>query len=87
MNFLGLIIAVTTFLVIGIFHPIVIKSEYHFGVKCWWVFLISGIAFIVASLFTDNDEQRQRVKKGWFPMNPKRKEEYEKFTLKIKNKD
>lgn len=22
-------------------------------------------------------EQRQRVKKGWFPMNPKRKEEYE----------
>ena len=108
MNFIGLIIAVTTFLVIGIFHPIVIKSEYHFGVKCWWVFLISGIAFIVASLFTDNDilspvlgvigcsclwsilevfEQRQRVKKGWFPMNPKRKEEYDKFTLKIKNKD
>ena len=108
MNFIGLIIAVTTFLVIGIFHPIVIKSEYYFGVKCWWVFLISGIAFIVASLFTDNDilspvlgvvgcsclwsileifEQRKRVKKGWFPMNPKRKEEYDKFTLKIKNKD
>ena len=21
-------------------------------------------------------EQRQRVKKGWFPMNPKRKDEY-----------
>ena len=31
MNFTGLIIAVTTFLVIGLFHPIVIKSEYHFG--------------------------------------------------------
>ena len=55
MNFLGLIIAVTTFLVIGIFHPIVIKSEYYFGVKCWWVFLISGLAFIIASLFTDNE--------------------------------
>jgi hypothetical protein len=100
MNFLGLIIAVTTFLVIGIFHPIVIKSEYYFGVKCWWAFLISGIAFIVASLFTDNEilspvlgvvgcsclwsilevfEQRQRVKKGWFPMNPKRKHEYQKI--------
>ena len=97
MNLLGLIIAVTTFLVIGIFHPIVIKSEYYFGVKCWWAFLISGIAFIVASLFTDNEilspvlgvvgcsclwsilevfEQRQRVKKGWFPMNPKRKDDY-----------
>ena len=103
MNFLGLIIAVTTFLVIGIFHPIVIKSEYYFGVKCWWVFLISGIAFIVASLFTDNEilspvlgvvgcsclwsilevfEQRQRVKKGWFPMNPKRKHEYENVKIK-----
>ena len=22
-------------------------------------------------------EQRKRVKRGWFPMNPKRKEEYE----------
>ena len=103
MNFLGLIIAVTTFLVIGIFHPIVIKSEYYFGVKCWWAFLISGIAFIVASLFTDNEilspvlgvvgcsclwsilevfEQRQRVKKGWFPMNPKRKHEYENVKIK-----
>lgn len=98
MNFLGLIIAVTTFLVIGIFHPIVIKSEYYFGVKCWWAFLISGIIFIVASLFTENEilspvlgvigcsclwsileifEQRERVRKGWFPMNPKRKEDYE----------
>ena len=51
MNFLGLIIAVATFLVIGVFHPIVIKSEYHLGTRCWWVFLVAGIAFIVASLF------------------------------------
>ncbi len=99
MNFIGLIIAVVTFLVIGIFHPIVIKSEYHFGVKCWWVFLVSGILFIVASLLVENQiastilgvigcsclwsileifEQRQRVLKGWFPKNPKRKEDYEK---------
>ena len=91
MNFLGLIIAVATFLVIGIFHPIVIKSEYHLGTRCWWVFLVAGVAFIVASLFTANDvlspilgvvgcsclwsilelfEQKKRVERGWFPMNP-----------------
>ena len=98
MNFLGLIIAIATFLVIGIFHPIVIKSEYHFGTRCWWIFLIVGIAFIAASLFTTNDilspvlgvvgcsglwsilelfEQKKRVERGWFPMNPKRKKEYQ----------
>ena len=98
MNFLGLIIAIATFLVIGIFHPIVIKSEYHFGTRCWWIFLIVGIAFIVASLFTSNDivspvlgvvgcsclwsilelfEQKKRVERGWFPMNPKRSKEYQ----------
>ena len=49
MNFTGLIIAVTTFLVIGLFHPIVIKSEYFFGTKCWWVFALTGVAFITAS--------------------------------------
>ena len=97
MNFSGLIIAVTTFLVIGVFHPIVIKTEYHFGVRCWWVFLVAGIAFIVASLFAANDvlspvlgvvgcsclwsilelfQQKKRVERGWFPMNPKRKDEY-----------
>ena len=94
MNFSGLIIAVTTFLVIGVFHPIVIKAEYHLGTRCWWAFLLAGIAFIVASLFTANDvllgvvgcsclwsilelfQQKKRVEKGWFPMNPKRKDEY-----------
>lgn len=34
MNYSGLIIAIITFLVIGLFHHIVIKSEYHFGVRC-----------------------------------------------------
>lgn len=54
MNYLGVIIAVVTFLVIGVFHPIVIKAEYYFGVKCWWVFAVAGVAFIVASLFFSN---------------------------------
>lgn len=99
MNFIGLIIAVVTFLVIGIFHPIVIKGEYYFGTKCWWWFLVIGIMFVAASLYVENQivstilgvvgcsclwsileifEQRDRVLKGWFPMNPKRKSEYEK---------
>lgn len=97
MNFTGLIIAVITFLVIGLFHPIVIKGEYHFGTRCWWVFALAGIAFIAASLVVEDGivspvlgvvgcsclwsileifEQKERVEKGWFPMNPKRKAEY-----------
>ena len=50
MNFLGLIIGVAAFLMIGMFHPIVIKAEYHFGTKCWWVFLLAGLAAAVGSL-------------------------------------
>ena len=97
MNYSGLVIAVITFLVIGVFHPIVIKGEYYFGTRCWWVFLLAGIAFIVASLLVSDNmlspilgvvgcsclwsileifEQKERVKKGWFPKNPKRKDEY-----------
>ena len=97
MNFTGLIIAVITFLVIGLFHPIVIKGEYYFGTRCWWVFALAGIAFIAASLVVEDVivspvlgvvgcsclwsiieifEQKERVEKGWFPMNPKRKAEY-----------
>lgn len=54
LNFIGLIIAVVTFLVIGLFHPLVIKGEYYFGVKCWWAFLIAGILFIAGSLIVGN---------------------------------
>lgn len=50
MNYIGIITAAVSFLVIGIFHPVVIKSEYHFGTKCWWWFLIAGLGFIGASL-------------------------------------
>ena len=46
MNFSGLLVGLATFLIIGLFHPIVIKSEYHFGVRCWWVFLLVGIALL-----------------------------------------
>ena len=55
MSFYGIIIGVLSFLIIGIFHPIVIKCEYHFGKKIWPVFLISGIIFIVASIYLNNE--------------------------------
>ncbi|MBR6527745.1 MAG: DUF4491 family protein [Lachnospiraceae bacterium] len=34
MNWSGILLAVITFLVIGIFHPIVIKCEYYFSDRC-----------------------------------------------------
>ena len=95
MNLLGIILAITTFIAIGMFHPIVIKAEYHFGVKCWWAFALAGTVLLVLSLFISNIvlssilgvlgcaflwsifelfEQRKRVKKGWFPKNPKRED-------------
>lgn len=49
-NLSGLVIGVATFLIIGVFHPLVIKGEYHFGVRIWWVFLIMGIASVAASI-------------------------------------
>ena len=50
----GLAIGISTFLIIGIFHPIVIKAEYYWGTKCWWVFLLLGIAGVIASMYVDN---------------------------------
>lgn len=97
-NLTGLLIGVSTFLIIGLFHPIVIKCEYYFGTRCWWVFLLLGIVGVWAAVWVEQlfcssllgvfsfssfwtileiFEQKQRVKKGWFPMNPKRKQEYE----------
>ena len=94
MNYEGIILGLASFICIGIFHPIVIKSEYHFGIKCWPAFLIAGIGSCTGSLLTANTyvsvllgvlgftcfwsileifEQRERVRKGWFPKNPKRK--------------
>lgn len=33
MNYEGLLLGVATFVVIGIFHPIVIKTHYYFGTR------------------------------------------------------
>ena len=43
----GLLIGLATFLVIGLFHPLVIKAEYHLGTRCWWMFLALGIGLLV----------------------------------------
>ena len=53
-HLLGLFIGLATFLIIGFFHPIVIKAEYYFGVKCWWWFLLAGIVGIVLSVVTSS---------------------------------
>jgi hypothetical protein len=50
----GIVIGLIAFLLIGLFHPLVIKGEYYFGVKCWWVFLLLGIAGIVGTFWVHN---------------------------------
>ena len=54
MSFTGIIVGLATFLIIGIFHPIVIKAEYYLGTNCWWVFLLAGIIIGATSLMADN---------------------------------
>ena len=54
MNFTGIIVGLATFLIIGVFHPIVIKAEYYLGTKCWWMFLLAGIIFGAVSLLVSN---------------------------------
>ena len=54
LNFWGLVVGLATFFIIGMFHPIVIKAEYHFGKGCWWFFLAAGIVFAVISLLVGN---------------------------------
>ena len=94
MNYSGLILGVATFLLIGVFHVIVVKGEYYFSKKIWPLFLATGIASLFISLFIRSSvissliavfgisclwsirelfEQEDRVKKGWFPKNPKRR--------------
>lgn len=54
-HFYGLIIGAATFLIIGMFHPLVIKGEYYFGVRIWWVFLLLGLLGIAGSLLVANE--------------------------------
>ena len=47
---MGILIGVATFLIIGLFHPLVIKAEYYLGVKSWWLFLVAGMVAAALSL-------------------------------------
>ena len=52
MYWQGIVIGLVCFLVIGLFHPLVIKGEYYFGVKIGWAFLVAGLVATGLSLFT-----------------------------------
>jgi len=54
LNFHGIIIGIAAFLIIGIFHPIVIKTEYYYSKRVWPIFLVVGIVLILFSLFIEN---------------------------------
>ncbi|MBR4228096.1 MAG: DUF4491 family protein [Bacteroidales bacterium] len=54
MNISGIIVGAAVFLSIGICHPAVIKMEYHFGKKSWWIWLVVGLLVAAASLFVPN---------------------------------
>lgn len=53
-HLLGLVIGVSTFLIIGLFHPVVIKCEYYFGTRCWWWFLLLGLVGVGLSMWVEN---------------------------------
>ncbi|MBQ9888926.1 MAG: DUF4491 family protein [Bacteroidales bacterium] len=54
MNFGGIALGAAVFLIIGICHPVVIKMEYYWGRRSWWLLLVVGLAFAAASLFIGN---------------------------------
>lgn len=94
-HLLGVAIGAATFLIIGMFHPLVVKGHYYFGIKCRWWFMAAGVVCMSLAVAFGDDvllssllgvvafssfwsvrevvEQEQRVAKGWFPDNPKRR--------------
>ena len=54
LHFTGIIIAISTFLIIGLCHPLVIKQEYYTGTRYWWVYLLIGIVCISCAFLIEN---------------------------------
>lgn len=50
----GVVIGICTFLIIGLFHPVVVKAEYYWGTRCWWVFLVLGLMGMAGSIIIQN---------------------------------
>ncbi|MDE6178586.1 MAG: DUF4491 family protein [Duncaniella sp.] len=53
-HLLGITIGLATFLVIGLFHPLVIKSHYYFGIGSRWAFIVLGLIGGAASLMVSD---------------------------------
>jgi len=54
MNFQGIIIGAAAFIIIGVFHPVVIKAEYHLGTRSWPLFLVVGAVTLILSVFLES---------------------------------
>ena len=55
MNYFGLLIGISTFCVIGLGFPLVIRGERFFGFL-WWPYMMGiGFGLIIASLFIPLD--------------------------------
>lgn len=53
VNMEGVAVGIVALVMIGVFHPIVIKCEYYFSHRIWPLFLAAGIGFLLAALFTE----------------------------------
>ena len=47
----GVALGLVTFIIIGLFHPIVVKAEYYLGTNSWWCFLLLGIVCLLLTFF------------------------------------
>ncbi len=55
LNYRGILLGAVMFLVIGLFHPVVIWAEYWFSKKIWPAFLAVGLVFTGLSLVCASD--------------------------------
>jgi uncharacterized membrane protein YgcG len=53
-NVIGVVVGIAAFLIIGLLHPVVIKSEYYLGVKVWPAYLIIGLVCVALAFFIPN---------------------------------
>lgn len=52
-NYYGIILGLITLIFTGLGHILVIKGEYHFGVKIWPIFLVIGVVSLLMSIIVD----------------------------------